>query len=425
VLINKTYNDKRSRFFIGVLAVNLFLLTAFFFRQLMEGQPNPAFNTPLLWIASIYQATSQVLLLLHIKITLLSIEYKTAISKITKYAAYTAALVVCINFILSAVTPFTHVYFYFDENNLTVLQDALIISDIAVFIWTALTLIILITNRKNLSKKELGALLSYVILPTAALVFYLMTLNLLFIVFSVTLSIVIYFASIQAEQSQHIKQQELEIKQKELELKQKELELSESRIATMTSQIQPHFIYNALAAIRAMIRVSPKLAAETITEFSDYLRSNIDSLSATLPISFEDEMNHVETYLSIEQKRFKDKLNINYDIMEKDFYLPQLSIQPIVENAVRHGITGRKLSGGSITISSYEKDNNVIITVTDDGAGFDTEQIINDRGRINVGIRNVKTRLAAMVGGTLEVQSEIDVGTTVTITIPKQTGANL
>jgi len=387
----------------------------------MEGNPNPAYNTPLIIIASIYQATSQVLLLLHIKITLLSVENKTTISKITRCAAYTAVAVVGINFFLSAATPFTQVYFYFNEMNLTVLQDAIIISDICVFLWTALTLFILISNYKNLSKKEMGALLSYVILPTIALIFYLMTINLIFIVYSITLSIMIYFASIQAELSRQIKQHELELKEKELELSQKDLELAESRIATMTSQIQPHFIYNALGAIKTMIRVSPKLAAETLTEFSDYLRSNIDSLSTTVPISFDNEIKHVETYLSIEQKRFRDKLTITYDITVRDFYLPQLSIQPIVENAVRHGITSRKISGGSITISAHEIDGVITITVIDDGAGFDTKQIINDQGRINVGIRNVKTRLAAMVGGTLEVHSKIDSGTTVTIKIPRQT----
>jgi len=414
VLLNKTYNDKRSRVFIIILAVNFLLLASFFIRQLLEGQPNPAFNTPLIWTASVYQAISQVLLLLHIKITLISIEYKTTIPRITKYAAYTAVAAVGLNFILSVATPFTQVYFYFDEMNRTVHQDALIISDIIVFIWTALTLFILIANRKNLSKKELIALLSYVILPTIAVVVYLMTLDLQFIVFSITLSIIIYFASIQADLSQLVKQQELE-------LKQIELQLAESRISTMTSQIQPHFIYNALAAIRSMIRVDPMLAMETITEFSDYLRSNIDSLSTTVPISFEKEMNHVETYLSIEQKRFRDKLKITYDITIKNFYLPQLSIQPIVENAVRHGITSRKEGGGNITISAHEIDDEVIITITDDGAGFDVTRATNEQGRKNTGIENVRTRLAAMVNGTLEIQSQIDVGTTVTIKIPKQT----
>jgi len=378
----------------------------------MEGDPNPSYNIPLIITASVYQVVSQILLLLHIKITLLSIENKAVISKTTRYVAYTAAAVVGINLILSAVTPFTHIYFYFDEMNLTILQDAIMISDICVFIWTVLTLFILISNRKNLSKKEMGALLSYVLLPTIALVFYLMTLNLIFIVYSITLSVIIYFASIQVEQLQQIKQQELE-------LKQKELELSQSRIATMTSQIQPHFIYNALAAIKSMIRVSPNLAAETITDFSNYLRSNIDSLSVTAPVSFENELKHVETYLSIEKKRFRNKLNITYDIIVTDFFIPQLSLQPIVENAVRHGITSRKENGGSIIISTHEENKEAVIKVIDDGAGFDTDQIINEQGRINVGIQNVRTRLAAMVGGTLTVESEVGKGTTVTITIPK------
>jgi len=411
VLINKEYNDERSKVFIGVLAVNFVLLTSFCIRQYFEDNPNHAYTSLLIWTASLYQATSQVLLLLHIRLTILTIKRKTAISRLTRFASYAAAAVVSVNFILSVATPFTHVYFFFDEKNSIVLQDALMISDVATFIWTALTVFILISNRINLSRKEMGALLSYVILPTIALVFYLITLDLRFIVFSITLSILIYFASIQIDLSQQIKQQELE-------LSQKELELSKSRIATMTSQIQPHFIYNALAAIKSLIRVSPKLAAETVTEFSNYLRSNIDSLSITEPVSFENELSHVETYLSIEQKRFRDKLKITYDIEVRDFYLPALSIQPIVENAVRHGITSRKENGGSIIISTRKMNEEVVITIADDGAGFDTMQIINDLGRISVGIQNVRTRLAAMVGGSLDVQSEVDAGTTVTITIP-------
>ena len=405
VLINKNYNDKRGRIYIGVLSVNFLLLTSFMIRQLMENQPYPGYNTPLILTASIYQATSQVLLLLHIRLTLQSILRNAAITRITKYTAYIAAAAVFINFILSVSNLFTNVYFYFDDINRIVLKDALIISDIATFIWAVLTLFILISNRKNLSKKEMGALLSYVILPTIALVFYLLTLNLHFIIYAVMLSIIIYYASIQSELTGQLKQQELE--------------LSESRIAIMTSQIQPHFIYNALAAIKALIRTSPDMAAETVQEFSKYLRNNIESLSNIKPVSFENELTHVETYLSIENKRFKDKLEISYDITERNFELPALTIQPIVENAVRHGITSKKTTGGSINIAVHKINGETIITITDDGVGFNTRQVQNEQDRVKVGLRNVKTRLAAMVGGTLDIQSEIDKGTTVTITIPE------
>jgi len=188
----------------------------------------------------------------------------------------------------------------------------------------------------------------------------------------------------------------------------------------MTSQIQPHFIHNALAAVKAMIRVDPEQAAETIAEFSNYLRSNIDSLSNTKPVSFDNELSHVETYLSIEQKRFRDKLNITYDITERNFYLPALSVQPIVENSVRHGITSQKETGGNIHISVHDINDEIVITVADDGVGFDTNKTINEHGRLNIGIQNVAARLAAMVGGTLDVQSEIGKGTTVIMKIPKQ-----
>ena len=405
VFINKDYSDKRSKTFISVLCASLVLLTSFLIRQQLEDNPDIGYNTLLQWTASVYQATSQILLLLHIKLTMLSISRRAAISKPTKYAATMASAAVCVNLLLSATTPFTNVYFYFDDLNRIVLKDALILSDIATFIWTALTLFILLSNRNNLSKKELGALLSYVILPTIALVFYLITLDLHFIIYAVMLSILIYYASIQSELSQQIKQQELE--------------LSESRVATMTSQIQPHFIYNTLAAIKALIRVNPDMAAETVQEFSKYLRSNIESLSNTKPVSFENELQHAETYLSIENKRFNDKLKVVYDITERDFELPALTIQPIVENAVRHGITSHKNTGGTITISVHEINENIVMTITDDGAGFDTAQIQNKQGQTGVGLENVKTRLAVMLGGTLTVQSEKEKGVTVTISIPQ------
>jgi LytS/YehU family sensor histidine kinase len=186
----------------------------------------------------------------------------------------------------------------------------------------------------------------------------------------------------------------------------------------MTSQIQPHFIYNTLSAIKSLIRVDPKIAIETVSDFSKYLRGNIDSLSITKPVSFKDELKHVETYLSIEQKRFRNKLNITYNISVWDFDLPALSVQPIVENAVRHGITSSKENGGNITISVHEINDEIILTITDDGVGFDTTKASNKQEKVNVGLKNVRTRLAAMVGGKLDVQSEVNIGTTVTIIIP-------
>ena len=196
-----------------------------------------------------------------------------------------------------------------------------------------------------------------------------------------------------------------------------EIELLESKISIMLSQIKPHFLYNSLIAIRELCLIDPKTASETVDEFSNYLRGNLDSLSINKPISFSKELKHVQTYLSLEKKRFEERLTINYDISARDFMIPALTLQLIVENAVRHGITKRE-DGGSVSIKTRESETDVTITVTDDGIGFDVEKL-SDNYR-HVGIRNAKNRLAAMCDGTLTIESTSDVGTVAVITIPKE-----
>jgi sensor histidine kinase YesM len=168
--------------------------------------------------------------------------------------------------------------------------------------------------------------------------------------------------------------------------------------------------------IQQLCKIDPKMAEETVVEFSDYLRGNMDSLTRKEPIPFEQELHHVETYLSIEKKRFGDSLNIEYDIKRKNFKLPALTLQAVVENAVRYGVTKKK-GGGKVRIKTEKKDGNIIITVTDDGKGFNPGQIPED-GRSHVGLDNVRYRLAAMCSGSIEIESRLNAGTKVTIIIP-------
>ncbi|MCL1941456.1 MAG: histidine kinase, partial [Synergistaceae bacterium] len=204
-----------------------------------------------------------------------------------------------------------------------------------------------------------------------------------------------------------------------------ENELLQNQISIMLSQIRPHFLYNALVAIQELCHIDPETASEAVGEFSNYLRGNLDSLSIKNTIPFEKELRHVETYLSLERKRFGEKLSVAYDVRARDFYLPALTLQPIVENAVRHGVTKRE-EGGSVKISTDEGETDSVITVTDDGVGFDTgsshvvkrgEKILHER--LHVGIENVRSRLYSMCGGTLSVESSPGAGTTAVITIPK------
>jgi sensor histidine kinase YesM len=200
-----------------------------------------------------------------------------------------------------------------------------------------------------------------------------------------------------------------------------ERELQQSHISIMLSQIQPHFLYNSLTVIQDLCGTNPKMAKETVVEFAQYLRGNLDSLTIKNMIPFEQELHHVKTYLALEKKRFEEKINIVYDINIEKFMLPALTLQSIVENAIRYGIT-KKDENGTVIIKTEKISNFVVITVKDDGVGFNPEQNgstdVSYNNRSHIGIENVRNRLKAMCNGSLEIQSEPGTGTTVTIIIP-------
>ena len=205
---------------------------------------------------------------------------------------------------------------------------------------------------------------------------------------------------------------------KELETEKTALnaQLAESRISTLMSQIRPHFIYNTLGSIEQLCDIDPQKAGELVHNFAKYLRGNFGELDNPRPILMSQEMEHVHHYVSIENVRFPDMTFI-FEMNSNDFHIPALTVQPIVENAIKHGLM--KLSkGGTIWVVSYETDTHCCVSVEDNGMGFDTNELLDERK--HVGIRNIRERLKAMVGGTLEIESTVGVGTKVLITIPKE-----
>lgn len=207
-------------------------------------------------------------------------------------------------------------------------------------------------------------------------------------------------------------------KAKELETEKKILnaELAESRISTMMSQIRPHFIYNTLGSIEQLCELNPPKAGALVHNFAKYLRGNFGELDNPKPILMSQEMEHVHYYISIEHVRFPD-MTFSFEMRSGDFSLPALTVQPLVENAIKHGLM-KLQKGGSIRVISYETDTDYCICVEDDGVGFDTSELLDEKKHI--GIRNIRDRLKVMVGGTLEIESAQGVGTKVLITIPKE-----
>ena len=207
-------------------------------------------------------------------------------------------------------------------------------------------------------------------------------------------------------------------KAKELETERIVLnaQLTESRVSTMMSQIRPHFIYNTLGSIEQLCSIDPRKAGELVHNFAKYLRGNFGELDNPKPILMSQEMEHVRHYISIENVRFPD-MTFSFEMNSDDFHIPALTIQPIVENAIKHGLM-KLQKGGAIRVASYETDTHYCVSVEDDGVGFDTGVLLDERK--HVGIRNIRGRLKAMVNGTLEIESTQGVGTKVLITIPKE-----
>jgi LytS/YehU family sensor histidine kinase len=195
-----------------------------------------------------------------------------------------------------------------------------------------------------------------------------------------------------------------------------DLELAKTNARLMQEQISPHFIYNALYIIKALIWVDRSKASDAIENFSVYLRRNIDSLRSSELIPFENELAHIEAFLAIETADESKPIQVIYDIKESDFSIPALTAEPLVENAIIHGIFKIK-EPGILKISSYRDGDNHVVEIRDNGPGF------KDRPseRTGVGINNVRTRMKLQCNGTLEFEAPEGGGTVARLKIPVTT----
>ena len=199
---------------------------------------------------------------------------------------------------------------------------------------------------------------------------------------------------------------------------QQELELQNARSVLVLSQIQPHFLFNSLAVVMDLCDTDPKEAKAALQELSDYLHFKITAMSSSYMVSFDEDIEYVQNYLKLEKRRFGDRLTVEYDIQTTDFRIPLLTLQPLVENAVRHGISKRP-EGGTIRITARELEDSYSILVEDNGVGFDPTKEPDDT-REHIGLSNVRTRLVALCRGSLTVHSVPGQGTTVEIRIKKE-----
>lgn len=210
-------------------------------------------------------------------------------------------------------------------------------------------------------------------------------------------------------------------KRNEEKLEKLRIQLNEARIKISTGQMQPHFLYNSLASIREVVLEKPEYAADLIFDFTTHLRACIKSMASEDFIPFSQEIENIKAYINIEKMRFGDRMKIQYDIEECDFLIVPLSIQPLVENAIRHGIYERGKIGGTVCIRSYREEDKIVIQVEDNGVGFDVAKVkreVQCHERDSTGLQSLIFRFEHLMDATVKIESIIEKGTRVTVRIP-------
>ena len=262
-----------------------------------------------------------------------------------------------------------------------------------------INLVVLINKRSVLSAKQFYAFLIYLISPLLAMLLQMYIYGLSLIVLATAFAALFLFLFIVSDQvDQFIEQQ-------------KEIAKQQSRI--MVLQMRPHFIYNTLMAIYSLCNQDPQKTRQVTLDFTNYLRKNFNAVVSESPVPFSMELEHTRAYLAVEQAQYEDLLLVEYDTPFTVFRLPPLTLQPIAENAVKHGMnpyTGPL----HITIRTRHTDTGSVITVEDDGPGFD----LSAESKPHVTLTNIRQRLQMMCAGNLEVIRREEGGTTVIVTIP-------
>ena len=307
-----------------------------------------------------------------------------------------------LNMLACLSNPWTHLYYSFDASNRYVPSPTGFVYSLF-FLVQAIGMIPVIIRLKG----RHGIVMTVRLVLCGLLVTMGLTLGVHFRIMSLdsfTVSLVLMLLAVGVQT------------QLENDLAEARTDAAESRIRLLSGQIHPHFIFNSLSAIKGLVSEDSELAEQTIQDFSDYLRSHLDEMSSSRLVPFMEEMGHVRHYVSLEMADMSCPMEVTYDLEVTDFLLPPLTVQPLVENAIRHGIRTHE-KGGTVRVSTRRSDGLIQVIVRDEGQGPSS---VTDRQhhRRQVGTENVRERIERQCDGTLEVTSGPG-GTTATITLPE------
>lgn len=321
----------------------------------------------------------------------------------TEKRLYVFAYIAMFFFILLDIVNIFTGMFFTAIDGMYVRSNTMIFSQGYQFIMFALVMSVTVFNNK-LSMREKAAFGFYCVLPLIAIILQNIFKGYAIAYASIIIAIEILFLFVNVD--------------KNIVIAEEKEKNKETQIRMMLSQIQPHFIYNSLSSISVLIDIDPEKARDALDNFTEYLRHNLSSLTETKLIPFDDELKHIQSYVALEKMRFGERVNIEYDIQTTNFRVPPLSIQPIVENSIKHGIL-KKLEGGNLVLRAYEKADAYMVEIIDDGIGFNKESIDFSENK-HIGLSNIKFRVEKTCGGEVTIHSEPEKGTHTTVMIPKE-----
>ena len=304
-------------------------------------------------------------------------------------------------FILLAIAQFTTFMYCVTPNNQYVRGSLYSILVAPIFTVMFINLSAVIQRRNKLSKKYFVAFLIHLLpLQIALLIQNIIVDTVVLVVLGLCISTLAMFAIILYDQiEQYVGQQR---------------EIAQQRASIMVLQMRPHFIYNAMMSIYYLCAKDSRKAQQVTLDFTTYLRKNFTAIAGEEAVPFSDELEHTRAYLAVEQVQFEDSLYVDYDTPHKEFRLPPLTLQPIVENAVKHGMDPEN-APLHIFIRTRKTDSGSEIIVEDNGSGFAPA---DDDCEPHTALANIRNRLEIMCGGKITIRSRKGGGTVVTVTVP-------
>ena len=302
-------------------------------------------------------------------------------------------------YVITTVAQFTDVYFYVTPDNGFVRGPLWALSLMPMAAILIVNIAGVIRRRKKLSKKYFSGLLLYLIPMTLTMILHMFIAIEIFVVSGMALFALIMYGLILSDNVEHYMNQQREI--------------ANQRANIMVLQMRPHFIYNTMTSIYYLCDQDPQLAKQVTMDFTTYLRKNFAAIASEDTIPFAEELEHTRAYLAVEQAQFDDTLFVDFDTPHTMFRVPPLTLQPIVENAVKHGMVSCN-DPIHIYVRTRKTDRINEIVVEDDGPGFKPA----DDNEPHIALGNIRHRLKMMCGGDLLISTRAGGGTSVKVIVP-------